>query len=79
MTETNNMVIGLSDQITRVSAKAERWRGYMKEMPEMAQGMSIGLKVMEAEIDRARKALASGDLLQMIPAYHELKGYSDDD
>lgn len=74
-----NLVIGLSDQITRVSAKAERWRKMMREHPDLTRGLEIGLTIMEAEIKTARAALAGGDPLQMIPAYEALEAYSDDD
>lgn len=75
-----NLVSGLSAQIERVSNKAQRWHGYMKDMgPQGAVGMGVTLKIMEGELQTARDALASGDILKMMPAYQSLKEYSDDD
>ena len=44
-----------------------------------AVGMGVTLKIMEGELQAARDALASGDILKMMPAYQSLKEYSDDD
>ena len=79
MSDTLNLVGGLSAEIERVGAKATRWKGYMRETPELAAGMRLGLAVMENRLAEARTALNSGDVLLMIPAYQNLKDYSDDD
>ena len=66
------------DEIERVSRKAERWKGYMREAPELASGMKIGLALMEAEIKQEKKAV-QGDVAEAILALETLRGYSDDD
>lgn len=78
---SENLVSGLSNEITRVSLKAQRWREqYLPELGEQAAvGMRLSLSIMEGEIAAARDALASGDILKMMPAYQSLKDYSDDD
>ena len=35
----------------------------------------IAADLMEAAVERGQKAIESGDLAQMIWAYHDLKGY----
>lgn len=74
-----NIVSGLSSEITRVSLKAERWRRDMAELGKHGKGMAFGLAVMEAAIQRGRDALARGDTMAMLAAYQPLKDYSDDD
>jgi hypothetical protein len=77
---TENLVSGLAAQIERVSNKAERWKEYVKEMPPTAKaGMLFSIEVMHIELENAREALRSGDILAMMPAYRSLEGYSDDD
>ena len=36
---------------------------------------AIALHMMRADLDRAAKAMAEGDLAEMIRAYESLKGY----
>ena len=35
----------------------------------------IAAALMEAAVERAQEAIASGELARMIQAYHDLKGY----
>ena len=35
----------------------------------------IAADLMQASIDRAQEAIASGDVLAMLRAYHDLQGY----
>lgn len=37
---------------------------------------SIAAHLMRASLDKAAHAMASGDLVEMINAYYDLKGYS---
>ena len=76
---SDTLADALPREIARVTAKKERWLGYMREHPGMAHGMSISVKIMTAEIERAVRALASGDVAKMLEAHEALKGYNDDD
>lgn len=69
MTETKNLVEGLTDEILRVT---EIKQEYLRIPGGAGQFAAI---VMEQAIDRARKAQASGDILQMIPALKELQKF----
>jgi hypothetical protein len=70
----------LPAEIARVQAKRERWLGYARQAgPQVAWGMEITMQFMQAEINEAVLALASGDVVRMIRAHEALKGYSDDD
>lgn len=73
-----NLVSALSDEITRVSLKAQRWRDMIQKHSGL-HGMTLGLRAMEIQINKARRALGTGDPLEMLPAYQALKEYSDDD
>ena len=74
---TDSLADALPKEIARVSAKRDRWRDMMREMA--MPGMALSIRIMEAEIQRATKACASGDVLEMIAAHEALKGYDDDD
>ena len=54
-------------------------RDMMKEHPELGPGMGLTVAIMQAEIDRAVRACASGDVVEMMAAHQALKDYSDDD
>jgi hypothetical protein len=41
--------------------------------------MKITVAIMQAEIDAAVRACASGDIGEMLAAHQSLKDYSDDD
>ena len=69
----------LPREIARVSAKRDRWRDMMRDHPELGPGMTFTIAIMQAEIDRAVKACASGDISEMLAAHQSLKDYSDDD
>jgi len=75
---TDILADALPREIARVSAKRDRWRDMMKEH-DMGPGMQFSINIMQAEIDRAVKALASGDVVEMLHAHQALKDYSDDD
>lgn len=69
MAETKNLVEGLTDEILRVMAiKAE----YLS-LPNGAG--TFAAMMMEQAVNRARKAQASGDILEMIPALKELQEF----
>ena len=46
---------------------------------DMGPGMQFSINIMQAEIERAVKAAASGDVTEMLNSYAALKGYNDDD
>jgi hypothetical protein len=68
----------LPREIARVTAKKERWQGYMRDH-DMGPGMQISINIMQAEIENAVAALASGDVTAMLAALEALKGYNDAD
>lgn len=76
---TDTLADALPREIARVSAKRDRWRDMMKAHPELAPGMGFTVAIMQAEIDRAVKACAHGDIGEMLAAHQSLKDYSDDD
>jgi len=69
----------LPREIARVSAIRDRWRDIVNEHPDLGRGMNFTIAIMQAEIDSAVKACASGDIVEMLAAHESLKGYSDDD
>jgi len=69
----------LPREIARVSAKRDRWRDMMRGHPGMLLGMGVAVTIMEAEIARAVKACASGDIAEMMQALQHLRDYDDDD
>lgn len=69
----------LPHEIARVSAKRDRWRDMMKEHPELASGMGLTVAIMQAEIDRAVRSIASADIGEMLASLASLRDYSDDD
>ncbi len=83
LTEGNPMTDTLADalprEIDRVTAKRDRWIKIAADHPEMASGMNITIAFMQNEIMAAVRALASGDVTEMMSAHESLKGYSDDD
>jgi hypothetical protein len=77
MTMTDTLADELPREIARVTAKKERWLGYMRD--HNAPGMGLSIALMQAEIEEAISALAAGDAARMMIAYQNLKGYNDDD
>jgi hypothetical protein len=69
----------LLNEIERVSAKRERWRGYCKNMPAISAGMQLGIAMMGAAIDAAKDAIANSDAVASIAALETLRGYDDED
>ncbi len=43
---------------------------------EIGPAGAIALAMMRASLDRAQKALAEGDVVAMMQAYEDLKGYT---
>ena len=78
MTELNTLADALPAQIKRVTAKKERWQQMMREH-DMGPGMQFSINIMQAEIERGVKALASGDVTEMLAAHQALADYNDDD
>lgn len=68
----------LLNEIERVSAKRERWRGYALEAgPQGMFGPAIAMMTME--IDAAKRALAENDAVACVAALQSLKEYDDGD
>lgn len=49
----------------------------MPRYVEIGPAGSLALHFMRAALDRAAKAMATGDLAEMIRAYEDLKDYED--
>ena len=69
MAETKNLVEGLTDEILRVTAIKTEYLSLPKNAGLFAAMM------MEQAIDTARKAQASGDILEMMPALRALQEF----
>jgi len=67
----------LPQMITSVTAKVDRWQGYLRTR-DMGPGMQMSIDIMQAGIERAVAAIASGDVDEMIAAHKALRGYIDD-
>jgi hypothetical protein len=75
---TDTLANKLPREIARVTAKKERWQGYMRDH-DMGPGMQLSINIMQAEIENAVAALSSGDVTAMLAALEALKGYNDAD
>ena len=75
---TDTLADALPREIARVTAKKERWIGYMRDH-DMGLGMQLSINMMQVEIEQAVKACASGDAVAMMRALESLKGYNDAD
>lgn len=69
MENTKNLVEGLTDEILRVIEVKKVY----DELPNNAGVFASAL--MAKAIEKARKAQASGDILEMIPALEELREF----
>lgn len=78
MTDTTTLADALPAQIKRVTAKKERWQQMTRDH-DMGPGMQFSISIMQAEIERGVRALASGDVVEMLAAHAALADYSDDD
>lgn len=67
----------LPREIERVGNIRDEWIRMQAQMGEHGKGMSLGIAMMKSEIDVATKALASGDVVQMMRSYETLKAYED--
>lgn len=75
---SDTLADALPREIARVTAKKERWQGYLRDH-DMGPGMQLSINIMQAEIEAAVKACASGDVTEMMAALKSLRGYNDDD
>ena len=71
MADSKNLVEGLTDEILRVT---EIMKEYLS-IPNGAGRLAAAMMEVAIAIDKARKAQASGDILQMIPALQELREF----
>lgn len=69
MTETKTLGDALPDEIARVTEIL----GYYRELGPV--GM-FGATMIRMSLDRATRALASGDVIEMLKCLEDLKGYS---
>ena len=69
MSETKNLVEGLTDEILRVTEIKDEYLSIPSGAGKLAAAF------MQQAIDEARKAQASGDILQMIPALQKLQEF----
>lgn len=64
---TDTLAAALPSEMVRVTKIAGEYR-------KVEMGF-IAAALMEASVERAQKAIESGDVVQMIRAYHDLQGY----
>jgi hypothetical protein len=67
----------LPKEIERVGKIRDEWIRIMAEMGDAGKGMAISIDVMRAEIAVATKAIAEGNIEQMMRSYDSLKAYED--
>ena len=75
---TDTLADALPREIARVTAKKERWQKMLEEH-DMGPGMQFSINIMQAEIERAIKACATGNVVDMLASLQALRGYNDDD
>ena len=68
----------LLNEIERVSAKRERWRGYAKIGGAQAN-FAPSIFLMTAAIDAGKAAIQSEDPVDAIRALENLRGFDSDD
>lgn len=61
----------LPAEMTRVRALVGLYRG-----PLLGGAGELAARMMEADLDAAQRALAEGDVVAMLRAYHALVGWS---
>ena len=69
-----NLVAAMLDQIERVVAKRERWRGYAKEH-DSEIAYAPGVALMTAAIEAGKTAIAEIDVIKSLRAHEDLKGF----
>lgn len=69
----------LLNEIERVSAKRERWRGHMAEMGPAGVGMSLSIAMMTNDIEEAKAAILDDDAVRSILSLKALRGYDNND
>ena len=69
-----NLVAAMLDQIERVVAKRERWRGYAKEH-DSEIAYAPGVALMTAAIEAGKTAIAETDVIKSLRAHEDLKGF----
>jgi len=67
MTETKNLMEGLLDEMNRVRELITEY----KSLPNNAG--FIGASFMQIDIQKAEKAISSGDVVEMLVAYKSLQ------
>lgn len=78
MAEIETVGSKLLDEIERVSAKRERWRGYAQEFGSPAS-YSPGIMLMTEAIERGKRAIADNDPIASLQALEWLQSYNDED
>ena len=69
----------LLSEIERISARRERWRGYLNDSTLPLGNLAPAILLMTAAIDEAKAAIAGNDAVRCIAALQALEGYRDDD
>lgn len=65
----------LLNEIERVSAKRERWKGYA----EVQDNFSYAVMLMTMAIDNGKRAIAEDDAVASIAALKALRDFDSDD
>jgi hypothetical protein len=69
----------LQSEIERVTRKHERWKGMLRDCPELGIGFKFSMEVMGQTIKNAQRELSSLDPEGMMIALKSLQGYGNDD
>lgn len=75
---TSSVGSELLNEIDRVAAKRERWRGYQTEVSPQGN-LAPAILLMTMAIERGKQAAQSGDVADSIAALRELKGFDSND
>jgi hypothetical protein len=70
MTEIRTLADALPDEIARVTV-------LLGHYGEIGPAGAFGAMLIRASLDRASRALAGGDIVAMIQALEDLKGYTE--
>ena len=79
MSETKTVGSELLNEIERVSAKRERWKGYAAADPVMANALRPAMFLMTRAITRGKEAAIGDDPAEAILALEDLCGFDDND
>jgi hypothetical protein len=69
------MADSVGEALPREMTRIRKLLPNYERVAPFAPGARITIALMNASLDRAQAALASGDVIKIIRAYEDLKGY----